>query len=125
MDYTIPGHNLTIPKGTTVTFPFGAIHRDEKYYPRAMEFIPERFEANSGMADENAFFPFGEGPRMCVAPRYGKMLSKIIICNVIHKYSLELKSTGKIHCDPDVLSWLPKEIISMKLQKRVNAKSCN
>lgn len=35
--------NVTIPSGTNVVIPFWHIQRDERHFPRALEFLPERW----------------------------------------------------------------------------------
>ncbi|KAG2368707.1 cytochrome P450 [Suillus spraguei] len=56
-----------IPKGTTVICNIWAISRDEKRYPDASRFMPERFlDANGALTDdEPAGYVFGLGRRAC------------------------------------------------------------
>ena len=42
-DYTIPGTNVTIPKGAEIGFNVAGMHCDPKYYPNPERFDPERF----------------------------------------------------------------------------------
>lgn len=65
------------------------------------------------MMDENAYFPFGEGSRQCIAFRLGWMMA------VLSKYNIELLTTGdEISFDPNALTTLPGEQINIKLQAR-------
>lgn len=52
-----------IPGDTIVVIPQWVIHRDERYFLRALEFLPERWLAEKGrlIKDERAFFPFQIG----------------------------------------------------------------
>jgi cytochrome P450 len=56
-----------IPKGTTVISNTWAISRDEKRYPKASSFIPERFlDVNNALTDDDpAGYVFGFGRRGC------------------------------------------------------------
>ncbi|KAG0694518.1 cytochrome P450 [Suillus ampliporus] len=56
-----------IPKGATVTCNTWAISRDEKRYPQASRFMPERFmDVNGALTDDNpADYVFGFGRRGC------------------------------------------------------------
>ncbi|KAG2069083.1 cytochrome P450 [Suillus decipiens] len=56
-----------IPKGTTVISNIWAISRDEKRYPKASSFIPERFlDVNNALTDDDpASYVFGFGRRAC------------------------------------------------------------
>ncbi|KAG2140242.1 cytochrome P450 [Suillus bovinus] len=60
-----------IPKGATIICNIWNISRDEKRYPNASTFIPERFmDANGGLTDDDpAEYVFGFGRRIC-AGRY-------------------------------------------------------
>ncbi|KAG2089752.1 cytochrome P450 [Suillus discolor] len=56
-----------IPKGTIITYNTWGITRDEKRYPNASHFIPERFTDVNGAltADDPAQYVFGFGRRIC------------------------------------------------------------
>ncbi|KAG1846165.1 cytochrome P450 [Suillus tomentosus] len=56
-----------IPKGTIITYNTWGITRDEKRYPNASQFIPERFiDINGALtADDPAQYIFGFGRRIC------------------------------------------------------------
>ncbi|KAG2132215.1 cytochrome P450, partial [Suillus cothurnatus] len=56
-----------IPKGTAVISNIWAMSRDEKRYPSASSFIPERFlDDNNVLTDDNpARYVFGFGRRAC------------------------------------------------------------
>lgn len=70
-DYNIPGTDVVLEKGTFVLIPSAAIHNDSDYYPNPLEFNPENFnEANKSSKKDSAFFPFGEGPRLCIGMTY-------------------------------------------------------
>ncbi|KAG1775727.1 cytochrome P450 [Suillus placidus] len=64
-DDTYDGH--FIPKGTTVMCNIWAISRDERRYPDASRFMPERFlNVNGALTDDDpAGFVFGLGRRAC------------------------------------------------------------
>ncbi|KZT22572.1 cytochrome P450 [Neolentinus lepideus HHB14362 ss-1] len=55
-----------IPKGTTVLMNLWAIHRDERTYPEATKFKPERYQNPDGtVKDEYPVSSFGGGRRIC------------------------------------------------------------
>lgn len=68
-----------IPEGTVVGVPHYTIHHNEAYYPRAYDFIPERWAAGAVNSlngtttteddlhkAQSAFCPFSVGPRGCI-----------------------------------------------------------
>lgn len=66
-DYTFPGTDITIKKGTAVILPMRALQMDPKYFEEPEKFIPERWsEDNRHKLVSCTFFPFGEGPRNCI-----------------------------------------------------------
>lgn len=65
-DYKIPGSKYVITKGTAIVISMMGLHRDEKYFPQADTFDPDRFTDEKHAYNEKAFIPFGEGPRNCV-----------------------------------------------------------
>lgn len=111
IDYSIPGSNLEIQKGTTVMIPTLALHRDPQYYPNPNKFDPERFtDENIKTRHPFSYLPFGkllrenysnetqiklssfsgEGPRICFGMRFGLMQSKIGIAKLIMAYEFSV-----------------------------------
>ena len=66
-DYTIPGTDITIEKGTDVLIPVYAIHMDPHNYPKPHLWTPERFlPDNRSNIAPYTYLPFGAGPRNCI-----------------------------------------------------------
>ena len=65
-EYTIPGTNVIIDKGTAVIIPVLALHRNAEFYPEPEKFIPERFfESENGLKpNQFKFNSFNGGPRL-------------------------------------------------------------
>ncbi|KAJ8951745.1 hypothetical protein NQ318_012596 [Aromia moschata] len=65
--YRVPGTDVTIDPGTTVSIPVYGIHMDAECYQNPEVFDPERFsEKNNSKRPSCTFMPFGEGPRICI-----------------------------------------------------------
>lgn len=61
------GKELVVEDGMSIIIPLYAIHTDPKYYPNPEKFDPERFtEEAKNSRPKCTYFPFGEGPRMCL-----------------------------------------------------------
>jgi cytochrome P450 len=76
---TLAGHEL--PAGTTVAPCIHLIHRDERIYPEARRFRPERFlEQPPGTY---TWIPFGGGVRRCLAASYAEMEMKRVVRTVL------------------------------------------
>jgi len=77
-----------VPKGTGVIVNLWAIGRDESAWPRAEEFIPERFlagqEVHSSMVKE-AYRPFGAGRRVCPGMEYTARSVPLLLASILHR----------------------------------------
>ena len=69
------GHDL--PSGTTVAPCIHLIHRDERHYPEADRFLPERFLGKQ--PGTYTWIPFGGGVRRCLAASYAEMEMKRVL----------------------------------------------
>nr|QLI62177.1 cytochrome P450 28 [Streltzoviella insularis] len=89
-DYTLPT-GLMLEKGLRVHLPVYYMHRNPDYFPEPDQFRPERF---LGEEKENikpyTYFPFGEGPRICIGMRFAKMQTMAGLITVLKKYRVEL-----------------------------------
>lgn len=65
-DFEVPNTNYTIKTGTSVVISILGFSRDPKYFPEPERFWPERFDPADKHYVENAYIPFGEGPRQCI-----------------------------------------------------------
>ena len=71
-DYQFPGTKLTLKAGTPLVVPMRSLHMDPNHFPQPHKFDPERFsDENKKRIKPNTYFPFGDGPRICV----GKILN--------------------------------------------------
>jgi cytochrome P450 family 6 len=87
--YKIKGTNVILEPGVGIFVPIYGIHRDEDLFPNANEFMPERF--NDETQVKNApFWPFGLGPRYCIAKRFGEISALMAISSVLSQFNLEL-----------------------------------
>lgn len=80
-------NNFLIQKGTRVTIPIFCFQHSPDYFPDPEKYDPSRF------ADANhvkAFFPFGEGPRACIAARFGLLKIRIALAVLLHKFKFSI-----------------------------------
>ncbi|XP_026325916.1 cytochrome P450 6B5-like [Hyposmocoma kahamanoa] len=89
-EYAIPGTDVTIPKGMMIVVSPSGIHYDEKYYPNAKVFDPERFTAENAKDRHScAYMAFGAGPRSCIGTRFAKVQVMMFIVKLLSKFRLE------------------------------------
>lgn len=92
-DWKIPNTDIVVKRGVQVVIPAFALQRDEKYYPNPDQFVPERFNAENSAGKsfvDRPYMPFGEGPRVCIGIRLGKMQSKVGLVLMLKNYNFDL-----------------------------------
>ncbi|CAG9859768.1 unnamed protein product [Phyllotreta striolata] len=117
-DFHIPGTDVVLRAGTHVEIPVHAIHRDPEHYPEPDKFDPERFSPeNKAKRPRCAYLPFGEGPRICIGLRFGKMQSKIGLCTILNNYRITFNERTPLPVEygPGIVS-LAKGEIFMNLE---------
>ncbi|XP_072395907.1 cytochrome P450 6a2-like [Diabrotica undecimpunctata] len=83
--------NCTINKGTAVQIPVQAVQHDPEIYPDPLKFDPDRFSKENSVGRSNfAFLSFGEGPRLCIGMRFGKVQSKCGLVTLLKNYRITL-----------------------------------
>nr|UVK78545.1 cytochrome P450 [Anoplophora glabripennis] len=96
-DFTIPGTDILIEKGTLVYIPLLGLHFDEKYFPEPDKYNPERFADKSTLNKNGLYYlPFGEGPRICLGERFAMMNVKIALINILSQFAVEPTSTTPV-----------------------------
>lgn len=93
-DYNVKnsdGTEVTINKGEILFFPIYEIQRDPKYYPEPEKFDPERFsDENRHNLNQNAFLPFGVGPRNCIGSRLTLMHVKCFLYYLLAYFDVQI-----------------------------------
>ena len=79
-----------IPKNTIVYLFWRGAHMNEKYFPRASEFRPERWleDAPEGQQQDDAYFPFGGGLRKCPGATFAKMEAVLAIAAIVQNWRI-------------------------------------
>lgn len=84
------GTSVTIEKGQVVQIPVQSFHRDPNYFPDPHRFDPERFsDDNRHTINQDAFLPFGSGPRNCIGSRLALMQAKCLLYYLFSYFSVE------------------------------------
>lgn len=120
-EYELPGGSgQTIAKGTAVIVPLYGLQHDPKFYPEPEKFVPERF-TDENKVNLKGYHPFGEGPRICIGMRLGKIQTKLSLAVMLHKYRYEFADsmrTKKMEYSTKTIITSPAGGIELKVRKR-------
>ncbi|KAI5818004.1 cytochrome P450 [Pyronema omphalodes] len=80
-----------IPGNTTVGVPIWTIHRDERYFERPLEFIPERWtdEMPELVKNKHAYMPWSVGPTSCAGKPLADMSLKLLFSRICLSYDFD------------------------------------
>lgn len=76
-----------IRKNTLVGISFYELHRNPTYWEEPNSFKPERF-LNKETFPQNAYFPFGAGPRMCIGMGFAVYEMLLAVSQMVHQYKI-------------------------------------
>ena len=107
-----------IGPGAAVVLPQNLVHRDERFYDEPAAFRPDRwtddFEAD---LHDGAYFPFGSGPKRCVARQYALVQTQLVLATIAQRVDVELVSKTPLERVP-AITGPPKNDIRMRVHKR-------
>jgi cytochrome P450 len=80
-----------VPSRTIVITSQYLIHRDERFWPNALEFRPERWldEAAQATRPKFAYFPFGGGGRICIGDGFAWAEGVLILAVMARRWRFE------------------------------------
>lgn len=106
------GSVVKIEKGTAIQIPIYSIHNDPDLYANPEVFNPDRFSGVDLklLRDEGKFFPFGNGPRMCLGMRFSTLQIKAAIAEIVINFKLSVNSRTK---EPIIVK--PKDFLYLSI----------
>jgi len=107
-----------IPAGSIVIFFQWAVHRHPDFWDNPEAYDPERFSPErSAGRHPCAYFPFGGGPRMCIAYQFALLEAELALAMIVQRFRLSLVPGHPVKPDP-IVTLKPRYGILMSLQKR-------
>lgn len=107
-----------IGKYATAIIPIWTVHHDERWYPNARAFEPERWaDDRANAVPRYAYLPFGGGPRVCIGNSFAMMEAQLILVSIIQKYHLSHIKGHRVVPEP-LVTLRPKYGMKMRLEKR-------
>jgi cytochrome P450 len=116
VDCELGGH--PIRRGTLVVISQWVTHRDERFFERPEEFVPERWAGT--LADtlpKNVYIPFGGGPRYCIGNSFANIEMVLVLATILQRAHLRLAFGQTITPQPSI-TLRPKHGLRMVVEKR-------
>eukprot|EP00057_Strongylocentrotus_purpuratus_P030954 XP_783176.3 PREDICTED: cytochrome P450 4V2 [Strongylocentrotus purpuratus] len=94
LDEDIVVDGKVLPKEAMVIINIYGIHHDPEQFPDPDRFDPDRFlPENSTKRHPFAFIPFSAGPRNCIGQKFAMMEDKVILINLLRRFSVKSLQT--------------------------------
>lgn len=88
-DYDLDGYR--IPAGNVVLFSPWVMQRSAKYFNDPLKFQPERWNEDlEKHLPKGVYFPFGDGPRICLGKNFAQMEAVLILATIAQNFQLTL-----------------------------------
>ncbi|HEY3476407.1 MAG TPA: cytochrome P450 [Anaerolineales bacterium] len=105
-----------IPAKTLIFISPFVTHRDPKYWPDPGRFDPDRFTpAQAANRPRHVYFPFGEGPHVCIGNNFALMEMQLILSMVLQRFHLRLVPEHPIAFKPEA-TLRPKHGMKMTVE---------
>ena len=106
----------SIPANTLIFISPFVGHRDPKYWHDPERFDPERFTPEQvASRPRHVYYPFGEGPHVCIGNNFALMEMQLILTTVLQRYRLRLVPDHPIALNPEA-TLRPKHGIKMTIE---------
>ena len=107
-----------IPEGCVIILSQWVMHHSPKYFDAADAFQPERWLGDlEKRLPKGVYFPFGDGPRICIGKGFALMEAVLILATVAQQYQMTLVPEHKIVPQPSI-TLRPEHGIQVTLSKR-------
>lgn len=104
-----------ISAGTQISMSQWTAHRDPRWHEEPERFDPQRWlDERTVDLPRGAYFPFGDGPRICVGNSFAMMESVLILATVYQKHRLRVVDDKPLNLIPSI-TLRPRNDITMKL----------
>lgn len=127
-DVSLEG-NLEIKKGTTILLSPYLMQRDESYWGRDPDsFDPMRWREwqlapdykgamsfMSNLGPNQAYVPFGAGPRNCIGTGFAMMEACLVIASTLQRFRLE--AVGSFPTPKPLITLRPESVV-LRIRKR-------
>ncbi|EOD45773.1 Benzoate 4-monooxygenase cytochrome p450 protein [Neofusicoccum parvum] len=95
---------------TSVAMSALVAHRDEKVFPQADRYVPERWLGEAGKALQPYFISFSAGARGCIGRNISYLEQAVVLATMVHRYEFALPSPAWELQREETMNWLLKDM---------------
>lgn len=94
-----PFSSFKVPYGMPVYICTFGMSRDEKYFSEPLKFNPDRFSVENIKNIPPVYYPFGEGPKICVGERLAFIQIKVGVINILKDFRIEMTKNTPVEIE--------------------------
>jgi cytochrome P450 len=107
-----------IRKGAQISLVQWVVHRDPRWFDDPDTFKPERWDNDlARRIPRCAYFPFGDGPRICIGSQFAMMETILVLCTIAQRFRLALAPRFQLELLPSI-TLRPKRGLLMTVEAR-------
>jgi cytochrome P450 len=107
-----------VPKGTQFFLVQYLVHRDPRWFENPESFQPERWDGDLiKRLPRCAYFPFGDGPRVCIGNHFAMMEAVLVLATIAQRYRLEVLPGQPLDLMPSI-TLRPRQELVARLHRR-------
>jgi cytochrome P450 len=110
--HELAGH-LVEPGDVVLVSPW-LLHHDERWWPNAAAFRPERWLTEDPARPRHAYIPFGGGSRMCIGEGFAWMEARLALAAIAQRLRFVLDPTARVAMQP-VITLRPRFGMRMRV----------
>lgn len=104
--------------GSVVLLSPWVVHRDARFFPEPLRFLPERWTPEMEAAlPRMAYFPFGGGPRKCIGEAFAWMEGTLVLAALARRWRLRATSGAEPGTEA-LITLRPRGGVPMRLERR-------
>src|SRR5271157_5811871 len=107
-----------VPRGTQLFLTQYLVHRDPRWYDKPEAFLPERWAGDLvKRLPRCAYFPFGDGPRVCIGNHFAMMKGILVLVTIAQRYRLSILPDQTLELLPSI-TLRPRSGLRVRLHRR-------
>ena len=108
---------ITLPAGSVVVVSPWVLHHDERWWPDAHAFSPDRWLEPDPERPRHAYLPFGGGPRMCIGEGFAWMEAGLVMAAIAQRWRFSLEPSPPVELQP-VITLRPRYGMPVRAHRR-------